>query len=124
MQHDYISATIETSELIRIHADKAHPLFIQRIEELQDVESEKEKLEETTGEMWSTLDSAEKAADELAEILDYAADGSGHHRGTDYFESLRASKKKDREECLAEFIEDLRNKLGDIYAHLKQGKDL
>lgn len=119
----YISATIDTNELIHYHADKTHPLFIQRIEELQDEAAEKEKQQETVDSMYSALDAAEKAADELAAILDYAADGSGYHRGTDYFESLRASKKKDREECLAEFIEDLRNKLGDIYAHLQRGKD-
>lgn len=119
----YISPNIETNELLRIHGDKAHPLFIERIEALLDVETEKEQIEETNSEMWTALNSAEKAADELAEILDYAAEGTGHHRGTDYFESLRARKKQDREECLAEFIEDLRNKLGDIYAHLKSGKD-
>lgn len=119
----YISATIDTNELIHYHADKTHPLFIQRIEELQDEAAEKEKLEETIGGMYSALEAAEKAADELAAILDYAAEGSGYHHGTDYFESLRARKKQDREECLAEFIEDLRNKLGDIYAQLQRGKD-
>lgn len=119
----YISETIDTNELIHYHADKAHPLFIQRIEELQDEAAEKEKLDETIGGMYSALDAAEKAADEIAEILDYAAEGTGYHHGTDYFESLRASKKKDREECLQEFIEDLRAKLGEVYAQLQRGKD-
>lgn len=119
----YISATIDTNELIHYHADKAHPLFIQRIEELQDEAAEKEKQDETISGMYSALEATEKAADELAAVLDYAADGSGYHHGTDYFESLRASKKEDREECLQEFIEDLRGKLGAIYAQLQQGKD-
>lgn len=119
----YIPETIDTQELIHYHADKAHPLFIKRLEDALDKDALIEQHEETQTSMYDAMDSAEKAADELAEILDYAAEGTGYHRGTDYFESLRAKKKQDREECLAEFTNELREKLGDIYNQLKAGKD-
>ena len=123
MQYVDFSNTQSLAERERMAYVQGDTATAAMLAQLQDHAETAQDREEFDSETWTLADSAVKAADTLAEILDYAAEGTGYHRGTDYFESLRASKKQDREDTLQEFIEDIRTQLGDIYAALNRIKD-
>ena len=123
MQYIDFSDTTSLAERERLAYIQGDTATAATLAQLQDTAETAQDREEFDSDTWTYADTAERAADELAAILDYAAEGTGYHRGTDYFESLRASKKQDREDALREMLQDIREQLGDIYAALHRIKD-
>lgn len=123
MQYIDLSDTATLAERERMAYISGNTAEAAMLAHIQDTAETAQDREEFDSDTWTYADTAEKAADTLAAILDYASEGTGYHRGTDYFESLRASKKQDREDALQEMFEDIRTQLGTIYAELHRIKD-